>query len=191
MPPKVKITEEEILQAALEIIRSKGIAGVNARDIGKALGCSVQPVFRNFQNMEKLKEALYRKAEEALDSRMRGGMESHRIPFLGIGLAYIQFAREEKNLFKLLFMSDEFKGKSVLDMARGEDSREILGIIAGMTGLDITGAQQLFLAIWLLTHGIAALMATNSCEMSPEEITGLLMDAFGGMKMKLIGRGKE
>lgn len=185
MPPKVKVTEEAILDASLKIVREKGISGVNAREIGHMLGCSVQPVFRNFQSMEKLKEVLYKKTETLFDNHMNNGMGRNEIPFLGMGLAYIEFARTEKNLFKFLFMSDEFKGKSVFDMVRGEENREIIQMIAEMSGLVFADAEQLFLSIWLVTHGIAALMATNDCDLSDVQITGLLTDSFSGMKYQL------
>lgn len=187
MPPKVKVTEEAILAAAIEIVRDKGIVSVNARDVGKVLGCSVQPIFSNFENMVKLKEALYQRTEKMFDDHMRQGMNRHRIPFLGMGLAYIDFAKTEQNLFKYLFMSDVFKGRSVLDMIRADENREIVELISGMTGLDFDSAEQLFLSIWLITHGIAALMATNDCDFSEETISKLLMDTFSGMKNQLKG----
>ena len=114
-------------------------------------------------------------------------MGRHRIPFLGMGLAYIDFAKTEQNIFKYLFMSDVFNGRSVLDMIRAEENKEIVEMIAGMTGLDFKSAEQLFLSIWLITHGIAALMATNDCDFSEETIAMLLMDAFSGMKIQLKG----
>lgn len=191
MPPKVKVTGEAILEAAIEIIREKGIAGVNAREIGKHLGCSVQPVFRNFQSMEQLKEDLYQKTERLFDTYMKNGMARHQIPFLGMGLAYIAFAKTEKNLFKFLFMSDGFNGKGALDMVRGDENQEIVNIIAGMTGLDFLNAEQLFLSIWLITHGIAAMMATNDCDFSEDQIVKLLMDTFSGMKTQLKRKGDQ
>lgn len=191
MPPKIKITEEDILDAAIEITRNNGIASVNARKIGKVLGCSVQPVFRNFQNMEDLKERLFKKTENIFDDHMRCGVNLHQIPFLGMGLAYIYFAKTEKNLFKFLFMSDGFKGKSVLEMIKGEENREIINLIMGMTGLDFIDAEQLFLGIWLITHGIAAMMATNDCDFSEEMIIKLLMDSFSGMKHQLSNKGDK
>ena len=186
MPPKVKITEEAVLQTAMEIARKKGISGLNARDIAKALGCSVQPVFRNFQSMEKLKETLYKKVEATFDACMQKGMERHRIPFLGMGLAYISFARDEQNLFKFLFMSDGFKGKSAMEMIRGEENREMIHMVAGMTGLRFEHAEQLFLSIWLMTHGIAAMMATNDCDFDDGLISKLLTDTFSGTKNQLM-----
>lgn len=185
MPPKVKVTEEAILVAALTIIREKGIAGVNAREIGHILGCSVQPVFRNFMSMDKLKDVLYKRTETIFDNHMNHGLELNEIPFLGMGLAYIAFAKTEKNLFKFLFMSDEFKDKSVFDMVRGDENRATIQMIADMAKLSFDNAGQLFLHIWLITHGIAALMATNDCDLSEEQITTLLRDTFAGMKHQL------
>ena len=191
MPPKVKIKKEEILDAAIEIIRTEGIAGVNARALGKRLDCSVQPIFRNFLNMDELRKALYDKIECVFDESMRSGLGRHRIPFLGMGLAYIEFAKTEANFFKFLFMSDEFKGKSVLEMIKEEENQEYIYIIAGMTGLDFENAEELFLSIWLITHGIASLMATNDCNLSEETIIRLLMDSFSGMKYQLKKRGEN
>jgi len=191
MPPQIKISETAILDAAMEITRNKGISGVNARELASVLECSVQPVFRCFQSMENLKQVLYRKAEELFDGRMQKGVVSHEIPFLGMGLAYIKFAQTEKNLFKFLFMSDEFKGRSVLGMIRGDENKEIIRMIAGMTGLDLKKAERLFLSIWLTTHGIASLMATNDCDFNEKQIAGLLVDSFSGMKNQLRVTGSK
>lgn len=141
--------------------------------------------------MEKVKEALYNRAERIFDDNMKCGMELHRIPFLGMGLAYINFAKKEKNLFKFLFMSDGFKGKSLLEMIRGEENREIVHLIEGMTGLNFENAEQLFLSIWLITHGIAAMMATNDCDFSEELIIKLLKDSFSGVGNQLSLRGDQ
>lgn len=191
MPPKVKITKEEIINAAIEIIRTDGIAGVNARALGKRLDCSVQPIFRNFLNMDELRRSLYDKIEWIFDESMSLRMGRHRIPFLGMGLAYIEFAKKEGNFFKFLFMSDEFKGKSVLEMIKGEENQQFIHIITGMTGLDFENAEQLFLSIWLITHGIASLMATNDCDLSEEMIIRLLMDSFSGIQYQLRTKGEN
>ena len=191
MAPKIKITETAILDAAIEITRDNGISGVNARELAKSLGCSVQPVFRCFQSMDNLKQDLYQKAGNIFDEYMRRGMECHKIAFLGMGLAYIDFAKKEKNLFKFLFMSDGFKGKSILDMIKDNGNQEIVHMISGMTGLDFKSAEQLFLSIWLTTHGIASMMATNDCDFSEEQMVRLLMDSFSGMKYQLSIRGDK
>ncbi|MDO9493643.1 TetR/AcrR family transcriptional regulator [Acetobacterium sp.] len=179
MPPKIKIKEDAILDVALEITRKSGIKGLNAREIAKILDCSIQPIFRTFQNMDNLKTALYQKVEDYYNTYMLAGM-NHRIPFLGMGLAYIRFASEEKNLFKLLFMSESIAVDNPMDMISGDDNQEVIELIAGMTGLNQEHSKKLFVDIWLLTHGIASLVATNHCQFSHQEIEAILMDAFKG-----------
>ena len=58
MPPKVRISEQAIVDAAIQIIRDEGEGALNARSLAKALGCSVQPIFHNFPSMEHLREAV-------------------------------------------------------------------------------------------------------------------------------------
>lgn len=185
MPPKVKITEDAILEAAIKITREKGMASVNARELAKTLGCSIQPIFRNFQSMENLKKDLNKKVEDIFNAHMSSGMERHKVPFLGMGLAYIDFAKNEKNLFKLLFMSNELKGKSIFDMIKGAENQGIVEMISKMTGLNSENAEQLFVDIWLLAHGIASMVASNDCDFSQELIVKILMDSFLGIKYQL------
>ena len=51
-----RVTKEAIIEAGFEIIRKKGIDGVNAREVARILNCSVQPIFYRFTNMEELKK---------------------------------------------------------------------------------------------------------------------------------------
>ena len=48
MPPKVKITKEDIINAAVSLVRENGADALNARTVASLLGCSTQPVFSNF-----------------------------------------------------------------------------------------------------------------------------------------------
>ena len=51
MPPKIKITKEEIIKTALELVRTSGEQSINARTVAGALNCSTQPIFSNFSSM--------------------------------------------------------------------------------------------------------------------------------------------
>ena len=39
MPPKVKITREDIIKTAIELVRANGEEAINARAIAAALNC--------------------------------------------------------------------------------------------------------------------------------------------------------
>ena len=107
MPPKVRITKEDIVEAAVGIVRESGAQALNARTVATALNCSTQPVFSNFETMEALRLAVVEKADRLCGACMqRETQKGEYPPYKASGMAYIRFAREEKELFKLLYMRD-------------------------------------------------------------------------------------
>lgn len=192
MAPKIKVKEDEILKEAILLIQEKGFENLNARDLAKRIGCSVHPIFRVFQSMEGLKEAVYKNVESIYNHRMQEAGSQGENGFFDMGMAYIDFAKNEKNLFQLLFMSDAFQKQSMLDIVgstQGDD--EVLEMLCQMTGLNPKSAKELYAGIWLTTHGIAAMFATNSCRYSDEEIKRLLNNSFMGLIMKLKKEEEE
>lgn len=185
MPPKVKVTQDQIIQAAMDIVREFGIDALNARALAKQLDCSIQPIFKNFETMGSLKQALLEKAQKIYDAYTQKGMQNSN-PFLGIGLGYIQFAQEEKNLFKLLFMTNEFKQTSLIQIIKDDENQEVVKLVAQLSGLSLVLSEQLFIDVWLITHGIASMCATNDIELSLDEVTTILRDAFAGFKHQLL-----
>jgi AcrR family transcriptional regulator len=186
MPPKIKVTEEEVINEAIRLVREKGFESLNARDLAKEIGCSVHPIFRIFNSMDGLKIAVYKKAEYIYNDRMLSINEHSNDGFLNIGLTYIDFAKNEKNLFKLLFMSDAFREQSIIDIVRAtEGNDEVLEMLCQRTGLSRKSAQELYAGIWITTHGIASMFATNNCRFSDEENRRLLNNSFMGLLLKL------
>lgn len=185
MPPKIKVTEEAIIDAAMSIIKTRGIAELNAREIARILGCSIQPIFRNFGTMDNLKRVLYEKADAMHSEYLAKGLSGHQIPFLGLGMAYVDFARQEKYLYHFLFMSEAIKGKSFLDMVQGEENQEIVGLISEMTQLTRENSEELFVDIWLMIQGIASLVSTNDFRVSEEQVEKILKDTFSGLVYQL------
>ena len=107
MPPKFKFTREQIITAALDVTRKNGIAGLTARGLAAELGSSSKPIFGLFQNMEEVQNEVLSAAYMLYHSYIQKGMTDGKYPpYKASGIAYIQFAKEEKELFKLLFMRD-------------------------------------------------------------------------------------
>lgn len=75
----------------------------------------------------------------------------------------------------------------------GEDNLEIIELISQMTGLKEKGSKQLYINIWLVVHGIASMLATNSCNFSNNEIETIVKDSFAGFsrELKLKESGDE
>ena len=104
MAPKNKFTKEEMVEAALRVVRAKGIGGLTAKTLADELGTSTQPVFTAFKSMDGVKQEVYAAAVRVYDGYTNAGLQE-KIPFLGVGMQYIRFAREEPELYRLLFLT--------------------------------------------------------------------------------------
>ena len=105
MPSKKRITRAAIIKTAVEILRKDGFDGVNARKIAKKLQCSTQPIYSEFGNMNELKAELNREAENRYVEKVRQYMaKSCYNSYMAYGLGFLGFAKEEKQLFRYLYM---------------------------------------------------------------------------------------
>ena len=181
MPPKVKITKQDIINTAIEMVRQGGMECINARDLAAALGCSTQPIFSNFESMEDLHAEIISEAERIYIEFTKKEMESGSYTaYKASGMAYIKFAKEEKQLFKFLFMRDR-NGES-----GGEDSEfmnEIFGIVQDSTGLEMDKAKLFHLEMWTCVHGLATMIATGYLDLDIELVSRIISDSYLGHKM--------
>lgn len=184
MPPKIKITEEAIINAAVKMIQEQGIEKLNARSLAKELGCSVQPIFRVFSSMEDLKKAVVAKVGEIYSQYLSDSI-SMEDNLVGLEMAYIRFAQEQKNLFQLLHMSDRLGLSKTEEFTKVGINHEIIEAMARMTGLTLEQATMLYTGTFFATHGIAAMLATNHCTFTEEEIRSIVEHVFEGLIMKL------
>lgn len=134
MPAKVKVTKEMIIDAAFAIAREAGVENINARTVSERLHCSTQPVMYHFATMEELKRTVYAKADLYHSEYLMTMKKPPKGAALGIGMNYIRFAIEEPHLFRFLFQSDYFNGKTLLELIDAEEltprsfsNAEILG----------------------------------------------------------------
>ena len=160
-------------QAAFEAVRQEGLGVLTARRIAKELDCSTHPIYRAFQSMQELEEAVIEHAREYAVSYLLQERDPEW-PFLSIGLQYLRFAREERELFKLLFMSGRFKFdfddeenpfRFFLDRMKQDPN---------LQRLDDSRMKRIYMNMWIFTHGLATLFSVNSVEQSEETIRELL-----------------
>ena len=104
MAPKNKFTREEMVTAAVAVVRKGGEQALTAKALAEALGTSTQPVFTCFGTMQALKAEVYAAAEQIFNRYALAGLQQ-KVPFFGYGLQYIRFAREEPELYRILFLT--------------------------------------------------------------------------------------
>ena len=180
MPPKVKTTKEAILATAVEIVREQGAAALNARTVAARLNCSTQPIFSNFATMEDLRLAVVAQANALCDDYIRREVESGDWPpYKASGMAYIRFAKEETELFKLLYMRDRKEETVPKEFIIGQPTEDILHATTGLAG-DV--AKLFHLEMWAYVHGIATMYATGFVDLPRELVSRMLTDAYQGLR---------
>lgn len=185
MPPKTKITREMILDAAFALARAEGADAVNARTVAEKLNCSTQPVMYQFKTIVDLKKAVYAMADEFHSAFL---MDIHRQNSMkDIGLNYIRFGAEEKNLFRFLFQSNEFSGKNLGELMEAGELQPMLGILSQETGVSEAQAKALFRSLFLLVHGYASMFANNDLTYDEQAISSDLELIFAGALCALKG----
>ena len=195
MPRKTVILKEDIIRASVEIVRTSGPDALNARAVAKALGCSTQPVFSNFRNMQDLMDSVVGRSLELYDDFIKKefGRNQGYPPYKTYGMGYIRFAMEESNLFKLLFMRDRRNEES---SAEDKTFYEVIPLIMKTLNLTEKEAQMFHLEMWTFVHGIAAMSATSYCSWDMELASKALTDIYQGLilrsgQMKMEAENEE
>lgn len=188
MPPKFKFTRDEITNAALNVTRKNGISGLTARALAAELGCSVKPIFGLFKNMEEVGQEVFIASDLLYQNYLREDMAKGKYsPYKASGMAYIRFAKEERELFKLLFMRDRSREKIEENK---EEIRPLMQLIQQNLGISEDEAYLFHLEMWLYVHGIATMIATSYLDWGDEFISRVLTDAYMGLKYRYT-EGKD
>lgn len=189
MPPKFMFKKEEIISAALDITRENGLSGVTARALAAKLGCSVKPIFGLFQNMEEVQQEVITAANRLYQSYLKDEMQKGKYPdYKASGMAYVRFAKEEKELFRLLFMRDRSKEKIEEDR---EEVRPLIELIKQNLSLSEEDAFLFHIEMWVFVHGFATMSATSYLNWDEETIGNMLTDIYIGLMSRYKGKEKK
>lgn len=187
MPRSYMFTKEQVLDAALELTRKKGFAAVSARSLGEQLGTTSRPIFSHFENMADVQSGIIGAANELYQSFREKEISSGKYPpYKASGMAYIRFAKEEKELFKLLFMRDR-SGEQIKE--NPEEMDALIGLICKQVSIDKDTAKLFYLEMWAYTHGIASMIATGFYDWDEALASRALTDVYEGLKQRYENGG--
>ena len=182
MPPKARITKEQIVAAGLELARQAGPEAINARAVARRLGCSTQPVFSNYAAMDDLQKDVLAAANGLYQKHLETSVQQGRHPpYKAMGLGYIDFARQEPELYRWLFMRDR-TGESIPNGR--EDNAGVVDLIVQKTGLDADTAWLFHLEMWIFVHGVASMLATGYVDWDENLVSDMLTDMFRGLQAR-------
>ena len=173
MAPNNKFTKEQMVKAAVRVARDRGIDGLTAKTMADELGISTQPVFTAFGSMDEVKREVYAAAVSVYDEYTELGLKE-KIPFLGVGMQYIRFARQEPELYRLLFLAQaqdtEYSALKSMQHLQ-ELVRPTLIRIYHITAEE---ADLYFRDLWFVVHSLATLIVTGDFPYSDQQIGEIL-----------------
>ena len=169
MAPRIRYTKEQMTDVALSLVRREGAAALTARALAEELDTSTQPVFTCFGSMDEAKREVKSAAQSLFREYIKKGLAAD-VPFFGVGMQYIAFAKDEPQLYRLLFLNGD-GGISDAVKELGATVREPLTRIYNLTAEE---ADRFFRDMWLVVHSIATLTVSGDCGYGEKEISGIL-----------------
>lgn len=180
MPKTTKITKEMILDAAFDIVRKNGFECLNNRTIAKKLNSSIMPIYYQFKSSQELKDELIKKIEKYFYKFLLDKKTNENPMYKQIGINYIMFARKERKLFQILFMTESRLSAKEFITKDSDEFKEVEKYINLSTKLTDDNLREFHIKMWIFTHGIATIVANNTCNLTDEQISKLLTYGFQG-----------
>lgn len=168
MPRTKQIEKEDILRAATEIIRRKGEGALTVRSIAGELGCSTQPLYYEFENVEQLRAALLPYVREHyLQFRCSNYKE--------FGRHFLNFARQEKELFRFVYLRRRAPGETLLDDINFD---ETIRLLSQNLEMDPETARRMHHQMQYRCYGMGVMLATDYCELTEAQIEAELTEFY-------------
>ena len=184
MPAKKQIEKQKIVEAAVKVVRARGMDRLNVRDIAKECKCSTQPIYHAFDNVEQLKKAVDRKITDIWSDFLQKEVDKKQYPeYKAFGMGYIRFAKEETELFKYMFMRDRTDKTDFPQYGLDQATRMIMNNY----GLHKDDSVKLHIEMWAFVHGIATMFATGYLDWEWQTVSDMVTEAFLGLSGRIKG----
>lgn len=183
MSTTIKISKQLILNSALRIVREHGLEGLNARTLSKQMKCSIRPIYYQFQNMEELKKELLKEITKNFYDFITKNINDSMPAYKQVGIKYIQYAKKEPKFFQILFMSKNNINQNRLSLDNKEAFKIIEKFIGDSTKLENEEIEKFHFKMWIFTHGIATLIASDTCKITYKQIEDLLSYEFQALML--------
>ncbi|MBK8007797.1 MAG: TetR/AcrR family transcriptional regulator [Rhizobiales bacterium] len=166
---------EDLVRAALELIKEKGPAGFTFADAARWAGVSPAAPYRHFRDRDELMADVAKRGF-LLSERLREAWgEAKPTPaeaFKRLGSAYLNFARTEPSYYAAMFESGVAIGndpelREIADRSFQQLRAAAEVLVAKMPAKGRPPALMVALHIWSMTHGIASLFARADAARRP------------------------
>ena len=187
--------KEELINISFDVIKNEGIENLTLKKLSEKTGTSRSAIYRHFKSKEDLVETILLSGFDQFDSIIAPIFCDKKMDLLDrfykSGRLYIEFAKENPNLYKLIFGK---RYSHIRESLRSINNDECLAFNALKNAL-IEGqesgvfkkfeTQSQAIVIWASLHGISSILINGfmDVEIIYEEIYKTM---FENLKMSLL-----
>lgn len=172
MARKKEIDKQRILDAAYKLAVRGGIESLTARNIAKAVKCSTQPIYLEFENMQDLRNQVLAKISDELKSNTLQQNFTGE-PLIDLDLSYLYFAKEHVDLFRAMFVDGKFGNQMIVDTLMG------LGLEKFKQQFDAEQFSEerlnhIVISNWIAATGLATLLINKMANFTQAQMISVL-----------------
>ncbi|MCF1743904.1 TetR/AcrR family transcriptional regulator [Paradevosia shaoguanensis] len=157
-----------LVEAGLRLLTEGGADSLGLREVARAVGVSASAPYRHFENRQALLAAVAREGflrlAAALDAAGRDVPDAQRLETMGA--AYLSFARENPQLFRLMFSPEVSKDANPELMLAASTAYGSLAALAGVESPE--AKREATVATWALVHGLSVLLLDDQVRLNDE-----------------------
>lgn len=169
---KKEIDKQRILDAAYKLAVRGGIESLTARNTAKAVNCSTQPIYLEFENMQDLRNQVLAKISDELKSNTLQQNFTGE-PLIDLDLSYLYFAKEHVDLFRAMFLDGKFGNQMIVDTLMG------LGLEKFKQQFDAEQFSEerlnhIVISNWIAATGLATLLINKMANFTQAQMISVL-----------------
>lgn len=177
MPPKFKLTKDQIIDAAMEIAGESGIEAVTARELAKRIGVSSRPIYSIYESMEELKREVVKRVFLHFAAEMMAEKESED-PFLSSGINYINYAKKYRQFYRITNVT----GHKYHDKEEEQIYNQMIEHMRNQPYYSEFSHEEmhdLFTKMWIFSHGLADLVSQGTIPEFTDDFALRMMSEVG------------
>lgn len=173
MARTIKYSKEEILEKSVAYIKKYGYSKLTVRELAKYIGCSTQPIFKNYDNFEMYKQDLKKYLSQDYKNFIFKYVDTNDYLYT-ISYAYALYAKNEPNVFFSLFMADLAGSRTVREVLDTERNKVTIEAMVKQYNISLEKAEKVYRDVRFYTHGLSTQLCVNSIKLTDEEISKLI-----------------
>lgn len=183
MPPKQRFSQQDVIEAAFQVVRKQGWHGFSARTIANELNSSTRPIYDYFDSMENIEAEVVKKILSYFIDFL--SQERTGDTWLDQALGYVLFASKEKHLFRCI--NDEKHTPIQKQIARQHWMKlgEALSADERFKDLPVESIHRIRAARWIMIHGLSCLISNGWFE-SPKNEDSILSEEMGYTLVEIL-----